>query len=97
VVQVIRYKGFPLNPQEELCQKQFEALSTQPNNPEQLYTKMLELWSQLHNIKNTRPQTADSHWEALNENDTMRIANVRTKIHNKKEYKETDILPLFAV
>ncbi|SAM07789.1 hypothetical protein [Absidia glauca] len=76
VVQVIRYKGFPLNPQEELCQKQFEALSTQPNNPEQLYTKMLELWSQLHNIKNTRPQTADSHWEALNENDTMRIANI---------------------
>ncbi|ORZ10718.1 nucleoporin complex subunit 54-domain-containing protein [Absidia repens] len=76
VVQVIRYKGFPLSQQEELCQKQFEELSTQASNPEQLYTKMLELWSQLQAIKKTRPSSDNGHWEALNQNDTNRIAKV---------------------
>ncbi|KAI8343612.1 nucleoporin complex subunit 54-domain-containing protein [Chlamydoabsidia padenii] len=75
-VQVIRYKGIPLNQQEELCQKQLEELSTRTNNPEQLYTKMLALWSQLQNIKTTRTHTDDGRWEALNQHDTNRIAKI---------------------
>ncbi|KAI8082877.1 nucleoporin complex subunit 54-domain-containing protein [Halteromyces radiatus] len=76
LVQVLRYKGFPLSNEEELSQKQFEELSTQTNNPEQLYTKMVELWSQLQAIKKSRSTSGDGHWEALNQNDTTRIAKV---------------------
>ncbi|CAO3610749.1 unnamed protein product [Cunninghamella echinulata] len=83
LVQTLRYKGFPLNDGEMALQKNFQELASQSNSPDQLFNKMLHLWSQLQSIKKARLQALGQYdentlctWETLNENDTNRIAKV---------------------
>ncbi|CAO3635784.1 unnamed protein product [Cunninghamella blakesleeana] len=83
LVQTLRYKGFPLNEGEIALQKNFQNLASQPNSPDQLYNKVIHLWSQLQSIKKDRLQSFGQYdgntlctWETLNENDTNRIAKV---------------------
>ncbi|KAF7725730.1 hypothetical protein EC973_009448, partial [Apophysomyces ossiformis] len=74
-VQVLRYKGFQLDAEEEELMRLVSNVATQPDNPQQLHSKMLNLWSQIQTIRNERrgDSTADS-WRVINDENATVIA-----------------------
>ncbi|KAG0170046.1 hypothetical protein DFQ28_002635 [Apophysomyces sp. BC1034] len=74
-VQVLRYKGFQLDAEEEELMRQVSNVATHPDNPQQLHSKMLSLWSQIQTIRKERKgdSTADS-WRVVNEENATAIA-----------------------
>lgn len=77
--QVLRYKGFPLNADEEQAMAQLAELSKNNDNPENLYGKMLTLWNQLQYIKSQRDvdqRTKAAVWRTVREEDIETITKV---------------------
>ncbi|KAI9276384.1 nucleoporin complex subunit 54-domain-containing protein [Sporodiniella umbellata] len=76
--QILRYKNFPLNGEEETTFLQLQNLAGASNGPEELYTKMVGLWNQLQAYKarmseiDARPEV----WRSVSEDDTNRLAQV---------------------
>ncbi|KAG2202062.1 hypothetical protein INT47_006254 [Mucor saturninus] len=76
--QVLRYKGFPLNSDEEQAIKQLSNLVSQPNQPPQLAEKMNQLYRQLQAIKAQRMKQNDQPdvWRTVRERDAAKIAQI---------------------
>ncbi|KAI7890413.1 nucleoporin complex subunit 54-domain-containing protein [Mucor mucedo] len=76
--QVLRYKGFPLNSDEEQAIKQLSNLVSQPNQPPQLAEKMNQLYRQLQAIKAQRLKQNDQPdvWRTVRERDAAEIAQI---------------------
>ncbi|GAA5816248.1 hypothetical protein MFLAVUS_009774 [Mucor flavus] len=76
--QVLRYKGFPLNADEEKSMSQLHELATSPNNPENIQQNMTVLWNQLQAIKAQRSTDSGKAevWRTVRERDTAMIAKI---------------------
>ncbi|GAA5800811.1 hypothetical protein HPULCUR_006250 [Helicostylum pulchrum] len=76
--QVLRYKGFPLNADEEKSMSQLHELAASPNNPENIQQNMTILWNQLQAIKAQRSKESGKAevWRTVREHDTAMIAKI---------------------
>ncbi|CAO3696460.1 unnamed protein product [Rhizopus stolonifer] len=74
--QILRYKNFPLNAEEETTFRQLQNLAGASNGPEELYTKMVGLWKQLQAYKTKISETdvQPEVWRSVSEEDTARLA-----------------------
>ena len=76
-VQVLRYKGFPLDDNEEKLMQSLKSIEEQ--TPEQLNNKLREAWVTLQHIKRTRQASPEDSWQATSEEDVATIAQVKNK------------------
>ncbi|KAG1049802.1 hypothetical protein G6F43_007889 [Rhizopus delemar] len=76
--QILRYKNFPLNAEEEKTVEQLQKMARAKNCPEELYTKMVGLWNQIQAAKARMSETNGKTeiWRSVSEEDTNRIAKV---------------------
>ncbi|KAI8881572.1 hypothetical protein K501DRAFT_253032 [Backusella circina FSU 941] len=76
--QVLRYKGFPLNDDEEATLEQLHQMSNQTENPAHLNMKMLGIWSQLQTLKKkvAMQESTTETWRTINDEDKAIIAKV---------------------
>ncbi|CEG62971.1 hypothetical protein RMATCC62417_00193 [Rhizopus microsporus] len=76
--QVLRYKNFPLNAEEEKTLEQLNQLAAPDNSPEELHAKMVHLWSRLQTAKAALSDANNKNevWRSVSEEDTNRIAKV---------------------
>ncbi|RCH86537.1 hypothetical protein CU098_009303 [Rhizopus stolonifer] len=82
---VLRYKGFPLNTDEEATIQQLAQLAESNESPEQLNAKMIALWNRLQSLKAQTSQDRDSKyevWRTVSEEDTNIIAKVLSDEHH---------------
>jgi nuclear pore complex protein Nup54 len=76
---VLRYKGFPLSTNEEQAICQMSQIAEQPDNPEQLNAKMIDLWNKLQQIIAQRKSGVNGKaeiWRTVSDEDTNMIAKV---------------------
>ncbi|KAI7850968.1 nucleoporin complex subunit 54-domain-containing protein [Circinella umbellata] len=73
-VQVLRYKGFPLDDNEEKLMQSLKSIEEQ--TPEQLNNKLRETWVTLQHIKRTRQASSEDSWQATSEEDVATIAQL---------------------
>ncbi|KAI9494809.1 nucleoporin complex subunit 54-domain-containing protein [Zychaea mexicana] len=75
-VQVLRYKGFPLEDEEEKLMQNLKLLAEQPANPEQLNAKLRDTWASLQHIKRKRMAAPEDSWQATSSEDVATIAQL---------------------
>ncbi|KAI8142215.1 nucleoporin complex subunit 54-domain-containing protein [Fennellomyces sp. T-0311] len=75
-VQVLRYRGFPLEHDEEKLLQNLKLIAEQPSNPEQLNNKLRDAWIALQQIKRKRQEAPEDSWRATSKEDLATIAQL---------------------